>query len=139
MLFGNEPDEGNNEDRFLFVVTPLNQEVDETNALEQNYDQWRGRIYKIQQHIDQGKRETNTKIDSLNSKIDTKVDSLNSKFDTQKAEMSQMSNKIDTQKAEMSQINTKIDSMKGEMNHKIDNMNTKMDKILQALGKNQNN
>ena len=54
MLFGNEPDEGDDEDRLLFVITPLNQQVDENYSFEQNFDQWRGRIYKIQQSIEQG-------------------------------------------------------------------------------------
>lgn len=38
ILFGNEPDLGNDEDRFLFIVTPLNQEVDESNTFETNFD-----------------------------------------------------------------------------------------------------
>jgi hypothetical protein len=41
------------ENRFLYIVEAQNDDEDGDNAVyEIDYDQWRGRIHKIQQHIE---------------------------------------------------------------------------------------
>ena len=53
MFFGNNDDITDEEKRFLLVIEPVNQDDDEDgNNFEIDADLWRGRIYKIQQHIE---------------------------------------------------------------------------------------
>ena len=53
MIFGKNKDQTEEENRFLYIIEAQNDDEDgDGAAYEIDSDQWRGRIHKIQQHIE---------------------------------------------------------------------------------------
>ena len=74
MIFGKN-DHTDEENRFLYILEAQNDDEDgDSAAYEIDSDQWRGRIHKIQQHIENSiknlKKDQDQKLNGMNDKID---------------------------------------------------------------------
>ena len=107
IIFGKNEDKTDEENRFLYIVEAQNDDEDgDSAAYEIDSDQWRGRIHKIQQHIENSIKNLEKKQDQ---KLSEKIDGLEGKMKSQ------------------------IESLDGKMNTLKDDINKKFDYLIENL------
>ena len=127
-------DKEENEESFLFIVKPVNEDDDD------DIDQWQGsiktithvferNIEKLFKSVEASKQDVKTIVmkqaQESEAKINAKVDAINAKIDANKAT-------VDANKAAVDAVNAKMDENKAAIDAKIDAQNIKTQAAIEA-------